>query len=59
MEEISRIARQQRMTVAEWVRRALRTARSMQPSETAEKKLQTIRAAVDASFPAGDIDSML
>ena len=59
MEEISRLARQQRTTVADWVRRALRAARSSQPSATMEKKLQAIRAAIRNTFPAEDIGTML
>lgn len=59
MREIQRLARQQRTTVAEWVRRALRAMRQRQPSESSEKKIQAIRAAVRHSFPAEDIGVML
>ncbi len=59
MREIQRIARRQRITVAEWVRQALRVARRGGPSVDARKKLETIRAAAQHSFPTGDIDQML
>jgi len=57
--EIQRAARVKRLTVAEWVRQALRTARRREPLRAAEKKLEVIRAAVRHSFPTGDIDQML
>jgi hypothetical protein len=47
------------MTVAEWVRQALRTARRMTPRSEAGKKLQVVRAAAEHSFPTADIDEML
>ena len=56
--EIQRVARRQRMTVAEWVRPALRKARDGQHG-TAETKP---RAIVDASrheFPTADMEGML
>ena len=57
--EIQRFARQQRMTTAEWVRQALRTARKAVPAVDARKKLTVLRAAAHHSFPAPDIDQML
>ncbi len=59
MREIQRLARQQRTTVAEWVRRALRAMRQRQPSESGEKKIQAVRAAVRHSFPVAEIDALL
>lgn len=59
MDELRRIARRERLTVAEWVRRALRTARSRQPLTAPEAKLKAIRKAVDYSFPTADIQDML
>ena len=56
--EIRGIARRQRVTLAEWVRQALRKAAVDQPG-TVDVKL---RAIVDASrhqFPTADIDDML
>jgi len=57
--EIQRIARAQRMTVAEWVRQALRAARRREPVTDTPKKLATIRSAAQHSFPTADIDQML
>ena len=59
LREIQRIARRSRMTVAEWVRQALRAARQGQPSIDAARKLQAIQAAMAHEFPAPDIDQML
>jgi len=57
--EIQRIARAQRMTVAEWVRQALRVARKREPVTATGKKLATIRNAAQHSFPTAGIDQML
>ena len=57
--EIQRAARSRRMTIAEWVRQALASARRKEPSKSVEKKLEAVRTAVKYEFPAGDIDEML
>ena len=57
--EIQRAARAHRITIAEWVRQALRAARRRQPQRDSEKKLKAIRAAARHSFPTGDIEQML
>jgi hypothetical protein len=59
LKEIQRAARAERMTVAEWVRQALRSARREVPSRDPERKLAAIRAAARYSFPAPDIEKML
>ena len=59
LRDIQRVARSQRVTVAEWVRQSLRTARRTVPRGDASRKLATIRAAATHSFPAPDIDQML
>jgi predicted RNase H-like nuclease len=59
LRDIQRLARAQRMTVAEWVRRALRAARRREPLREAGKKLDVVRAAAGHSFPTADIDAML
>jgi hypothetical protein len=59
LREIRRAARAQRMTVAEWVRQALRAARRRQPIVDPRKKMEAIRAAARHSFPVGDIEQML
>ena len=59
MSEIQRLARRDRLTVGEWVRRALREARVNRPVIEPEIKLKAIRRAVTHSFPTGDIGQML
>ena len=59
LRQIQRIARAQRMTVAEWVRQALRAARRREPLGDADKKLEVVRAASRHAFPTGDIDQIL
>jgi hypothetical protein len=57
--QIRRAAKAKRMTVAEWVRQALRAARRDEPVGDIEKKLAAIRRAARHEFPAGDIEQML
>lgn len=59
LREIRQAARAQRMTVAEWVRGAMRAARRSAPSVPPERKLAVIRAAMQHSFPTADIETML
>jgi hypothetical protein len=47
------------MSIAEWVRQALRLARCQEPLNSVEKKLAVIRAAAKHNFPTADIDVML
>jgi hypothetical protein len=47
------------MTVAEWVRQALRAARNSEAQSDAGKKLQAVRAAAEHNFPTADIGEML
>ena len=56
--EIRRIARRQRLTLAEWVRRALRRARG-DALGTVDSKLRVIAEASRHSFPTADIGVML
>ena len=59
LREIQRVARAQHMTVAEWVRQALRQARRQTPSGAASKKLEVLRAASRYAYPTSDIATML
>jgi RecJ-like exonuclease len=59
LREIQRIARVQGVTVAEWVRQALRQARRKTPSGAAGKKLDVLRAASRYAYPTADITTML
>jgi len=56
---IERFARRERMTVSEWVRRALRQAGEAQPSADAGRKLAVVRAAVRHEFPTADVEQMI
>ena len=56
--EIQGAAQRQRMTVAEWVRQALRKARSNH-SGTIDAKLRAITDASRHEFPTADIEVML
>ena len=57
--EIQRIARLRRMSIAEWVRQALRAAQRQEPSGDVGKKLDAVRAAARHAYPTADIDEML
>lgn len=56
--EIQGVARRQRVTVAEWVRQALRRARR-DDAGTIDAKLRAIAKASRHSFPTADIEDML
>jgi hypothetical protein len=57
--QIQQAARRQKMTTAEWVRQALRTARRAEPRTGSRKKLDVVRAASAHAFPAPELDAML
>lgn len=59
LRDIRRLARARRMTVAEWVRQALRAARRRDPATGVERKIESIRAAARHAFPVGDIEQIL
>ena len=59
MRELRRIARRSNLTVAEWVRAALRAARRRAPVHGAERKLAAVRAAAQYAFPTARIERML
>ncbi len=59
LREVQKAARRERMSTAEWVRRALRAARRAKPLSDAGRKLGAIRVAARHAFPAPDIDQML
>ncbi len=56
--EIQGVARRQRVTVAEWVRQALRKVRDDQPGAV-ETKLRAIADASMHQFPTADVEDML
>lgn len=59
MDEIRRLARRERLSIGEWVRRTLREARSRRPVHEPQWKLKAVRAAAEYSFPTAEIDQML
>jgi hypothetical protein len=59
MAAIRRLAKRERLTVGEWVRRVLQEARAGRPEIEPETKLRAVRQAVGYAFPAGEIDQML
>ncbi len=56
--EIQDVARRQRVTVAVWVRQALRKARA-DHSGTVESKLRAVADASRNRFPTADIETVL
>lgn len=59
LREVRKAARARRVTVAEWVRQAMRDARRQEPLRPPERKLAVIRAAARHEFPTADIERML
>jgi hypothetical protein len=59
LEEIQEAARRHGMTVAEWVRGALRRARKEEPMRGVTRKLEAVRLAARHDYPTADIDRML
>ena len=59
MDEIRRLARRERLSIAEWVRRTLRDARLNQSFHDTQQKLRAVREASKYAFPTADIDQML
>ena len=59
MSEIQSCAERERLTVGEWVRRALRDARANRPVIDSETRLRAVRRGAGYSFPTADIEQML
>lgn len=59
LQAIQRLARRQRLTTAEWVRRSLRSAREAEGGAGMGEKLAAVRAASVHAFPTGDIGDLL
>lgn len=56
--EIRRAAERERMSIAEWVRQSLRSARRSE-AERVSTKLRALADAVAHDFPTGDIEEVL
>ncbi|MGA2186013.1 MAG: antitoxin [Bryobacteraceae bacterium] len=59
MSDIQRLAKRERVTVGEWVRRVLRESRASRPAVEPETKLKAVRRAAEYSFPTADVKQML
>ena len=59
MLDIQRLAKREHLTLGEWVRRALREARTSRPAIEPEAKLKAVRRAAAYSFPTADVGQML
>jgi hypothetical protein len=57
--EIERLARDQQISIAQWIRQTLALALRRESIGDVSKKLDTVRAAVKHEFPAANIDQML
>jgi hypothetical protein len=57
--EIQRVARSRHMSLAEWVRQALESARRQEPLGSVSKKLDSIRIAVQHEYPSGEVEDIL
>ena len=57
--EIQRVARSRHMSLAQWVRQSLESARKEEPTGSTSKKLEAVRLAVQHEGPTGDIEQML
>ena len=57
--EIQRVARGRRMSISEWVRQALESARREEPVGSMARKLEGVRLAAHHQFPSGEVDDML
>lgn len=59
LQRLKRMAQGKGMTVASWVREAIRRAAQEQPEGDSARKLSALRAAVRHSFPTANMDAML
>lgn len=57
-EQLREVAREQGLSVSEWVRQALRRARTERPAHDRVRKLAAVRAAARHDFPTADIAEM-
>ncbi|HLB43844.1 MAG TPA: hypothetical protein VJK49_00545 [Candidatus Limnocylindrales bacterium] len=57
--EVKRAARRRRVSVAGWVRDALRSARARESERDPREKLAAVAEAVRHAFPTADIEEML
>ena len=59
LQDIQRLAKRERLTVGDWVLRALRESRLSRRLRKPETKLKAVRRAAKYSFPTADVAQML
>lgn len=59
LEQIREVAREQGLTVSEWVRKVLQRASTEARTRDPARKLAAVRAAARHAAPTADIDQML
>ena len=57
--DLQRVARRHKLTVSEWVRRAIRELAQREPAHGPDRKLGVVREAALGSYPTADIGDML
>ncbi|TVR31120.1 MAG: CopG family transcriptional regulator [Spirochaetaceae bacterium] len=58
MAALKQLARQENMTVSEWVRRAVKHEMRERPGKAAQTKLETVRSFARYGFPVADWNDM-
>ena len=58
LRSLKECAKKEKITVSDWVRRALRHEMNERPAEGARKKLEMIRRYARYDFPSGDYDTL-
>ncbi len=59
MTEIKKLAKQEKMTVSAWVRRAISHEKRERPIQQVKKKLELVRRSSQFQYPTADIENML
>lgn len=57
--DLQRVARRHKLTVSEWVRRAIRELALREPVQSPDRKLGMVREAARGSYPTADIEDIL
>ena len=57
--DLQRVARRHKLTVSEWVRRAIRELALREPAQSPDRKLGMVRESARGSYPTADIGEML
>lgn len=57
--QLRQLARRHGVTVADWVRQALRQAQRHEPSGDPDRKLAAVRSAARHAYPTADVQQML